>query len=37
MRFWFLLAATMGPRFFGLFVVFFAIGAGLLLYAVLHA
>jgi len=37
MRFWFLLAAMMGPRFFRRFVVFFAIGAGLLLFSLLRA
>jgi hypothetical protein len=37
MRFWFLLATMMGPRFFRCFVLFFAIGAGLLLYSLLRS
>jgi hypothetical protein len=37
MRFWFLLAAIMGPRFFRRFVLFFALGAGLFLYSLLRA
>lgn len=37
MRFCFLLAAMMGPRFFRRFVFFFALGAGLLLYSLVRA
>lgn len=37
MRFWFLLAAMMGPRFFRRFLFFFAIIAGLFLYSLLRA
>jgi hypothetical protein len=37
MRFWVLLAAMMGPRFFGRFVLFFILGMGLLLYCFLRA
>lgn len=37
MRFCFLMAAMMGPRFFRRFVFFFALGAGLFLYALLRS
>jgi hypothetical protein len=37
MRFWFILAGMMGPRFFRRFVFFFGIGAGLFLYALLRS
>lgn len=37
MRFWFLLAAMMEPRFFRRFVFFFALGAGLLLCSLLRS
>jgi hypothetical protein len=37
MRLWFILAAMMGPRFFRRFVFFFAIGAGVFLYALLRS
>jgi hypothetical protein len=37
MRLWFILAAMMGPRFFRRFVLFFALGAGLLLYSLLRS
>lgn len=37
MRFWFLLAALMGPRFFARFLFFFVLGAGLFLYCLLRA
>lgn len=36
MRFWFLMAAMMGPRFFRRFVFFFALGAGVLLYSLVR-
>ena len=32
MRFWFLIAAMMGPRFFARFLLFFVLGMGLLFY-----
>ena len=37
MRFWFLIAAMMGPRFFARFLLFFIAGMGLLLYCFLRA
>jgi hypothetical protein len=37
MRFWFLVAAMMGPRFFRRFIFFFTIGAGLFFYALLRS
>jgi hypothetical protein len=37
MRFWFILAAMMGPRFFRRFVFFFALAAGVLLYSLLRS
>ena len=37
MRFWFLFAAMMGPRFFARFLLFFAFGMGLLFYCLLRA
>lgn len=37
MRFWFLIAAMMGPRFFTRFVLFFILGMGLLLYCLVRA
>ena len=37
LRFWFLLAAMMGPGFFRRFVFFFVLGAGLFLYSLLRA
>jgi hypothetical protein len=32
MKFWFFLAAMMGPRFFRRFVILFALGMGVMLY-----
>jgi hypothetical protein len=37
MRFWFVLAALMGPRFFRWFVVFFAIGMAVMLYCLIRS
>ena len=37
MRFWFLIAAMMGPRVFARFLLFFVVGMGLLLYCFLRA
>jgi hypothetical protein len=37
MRFWFLIAAIMGPRFFARFLLFFILGIGLLFYCLLRA
>lgn len=37
MRFWFLVAAMMGPRFFARFLLFFALGMVLLFYCLLRA
>jgi hypothetical protein len=37
MRFWFLIAAMMGPRFFARFLLLFIFGMGLLLYCFLRA
>jgi hypothetical protein len=37
MKFWFFLAAMMGPRFFHRFVVLFAIGMVLFLYCFLRS
>jgi hypothetical protein len=37
MRFWFLLSAMLGPQFSGRFVIFFALGMGLLFYCFLRA
>ena len=37
MKFWFFLAATIGPRFFYRFVVLFAIGMVLFLYCFLRS
>jgi hypothetical protein len=37
MRFWFIFAAMMGPRFFRRFVILFAIGMALLLYALVRS
>jgi hypothetical protein len=36
MRFWFFLAAMMGPRFFRRFVVLFALGMALFLYCLVR-
>ena len=37
MRFWFLLAAVMAPRFFRRFIFLFALGMALMLYCLLRA
>jgi hypothetical protein len=37
MRFWFLIAAMMGPRFFARFLLFFVLGIGLFLFCLLRA
>ncbi len=37
MKFWFLIAALMGPRFFARFLFFFILGMGLLFYCFLRA
>ncbi len=37
MRFWFLIAAMMGPRFFARFLVFFIAGMALVLYCLVRA
>jgi len=37
MKFWFFLAAMMGPRFFQRFVVLFALGMVLFLYCILRS
>ena len=37
MRFWFFLAAMMGPRFLGRFVVLFALGMVLFLYCFMRS
>lgn len=37
MKFWFFLAAMMGPRFFHRFIVLFAFGMALLLYCFLRS
>jgi hypothetical protein len=37
MRFWFLIAAMMGPRFFARFLLFFILGTAFLLYCLVRA
>ena len=37
MRFWFLIAAMMGPRFFARFLLLFVLGMVLLFYCLLRA
>jgi hypothetical protein len=37
MRFWFIFAAIMGPRFFRRFIVLFALGMALILYALVRS
>jgi hypothetical protein len=37
MRFWFLLAALMGPRFFRRFIVLFALGMALMFYCLIRS
>jgi hypothetical protein len=37
MRFWFLLAALMGPRFFRRFIVLFALGMAVMFYCLIRS
>jgi hypothetical protein len=37
MRFWFLLAALMGPRFFRRFIVLFALGMSVMFYYLIRS
>jgi hypothetical protein len=37
MRFWFVFAAMMGPKFFGRFVILFALGMALMLYSLVQS
>jgi F0F1-type ATP synthase membrane subunit c/vacuolar-type H+-ATPase subunit K len=37
MRFWFIVAAMMGPKFFRRFIILFALGMGLMLYSLVRS
>ena len=37
MRFWFILAAMMGPKFFRQFIVLFALGMALMFYSLIRS